>query len=415
MDVRTYLLVGFADSGQLNPTIAVAQHLERAGHNVVIHSLQDDVSARCRAAGLRARCVHGGAAPVGAMKTEEQRSLRYAQRLTSDAWVKRWMHATLVGQVPSQIEMLRPFVARERPDVIVTNAMTYGAGVVAELEGIPWVSLTTGLHSLSPGPSSVFAAIAPEREKMVAAQGVRLEFRESDMVSPWLNAVLAYPELVPEDLRPASTLLVGPAVPLGARGDERSFPFERLPEDRPIVYIAFGSLVSHPPEVYQALIGAVSPEEAFFVVTVKDLIGEPFVRDFPPNVLAVDYAPQLEVLSRASVMVNHGGVNSVNECILRGRPMIAIPLTAEQKLVARLVEHAGFGVALDAGMATTARCRELLAPLLRRDAPERGRLSEVKPRNGAAEVARLAAAVARGKRHPTPDDDGPIATTEGGT
>lgn len=395
MTSKRFILVVFTDAGHLNPMIAVAQHLERDGHEVVFFSLQEDVSARLKLAGLRATCATGGVVAISAPRPEAQRSVKFAKRLASPAWLKRWNRAVLVEQVPDQVKSLRKFLQAERFDILVADPMAYAAAASAELEGLPWVSVATGLQSVLANDdtpaSRVFLELAPARDEMLGALGVTtLRFRGSDAVSPLLNTVFVAKDLVPEAAQ-TEALLVGAAIPLEARGDERPFPFERLPTDRPIVYIAFGSQFSHGPEVYEAFVRALSADEAFFVLAVKDLIEEPFVKNLPAHAFAVEYAPQLALLEHASVMVTHGGANSVHDCISRGKPMVVVPMVYDQPLFAQLVTQAGIGIGVEAAGLTTERCREVLLPLLRPDAPERARAVTMMKRstNGAATVATL--------------------------
>lgn len=59
-----------------------------------------------------------------------------------------------------------------------------------------------------------------------------------------------------------------------------------------------------------------------------------------PNVVARARLPQVGVLRRATVMINHGGHNSVKECIGLGVPMVVYPRRADQPGVsARVVKH----------------------------------------------------------------------------
>src|SRR3984957_6937601 len=248
MAPRHFLFVVFSDSGHLNPVISIAQYLESDGHEVTFFSLQGDVSLRVERAGLRGRCTSSGVAAIAAPKPEAQRSVKLGQRVGNKAWLKWWTNAGLVQQVPAQVTARRPVVRERRPDVIVADPLAYAAPVVAGLEGIPWAAVATGLQSIiSEGgggaTSSVYREIAPARERMLAGFGVTLEFRDSDAWSPWLNTVFAMEGLVSSGKRP-DALVVGPAVSLAGRGDERPFPFDNLPPDRPIVYIAFGSQFS---------------------------------------------------------------------------------------------------------------------------------------------------------------------------
>ncbi|MBV7332993.1 hypothetical protein KFU94_33145 [Chloroflexi bacterium TSY] len=42
----------------------------------------------------------------------------------------------------------------------------------------------------------------------------------------------------------------------------------------------------------------------------------------PPNVKAFSSVPQLDVLRHADLMLCHGGITTINECIFFGVPMI---------------------------------------------------------------------------------------------
>jgi MGT family glycosyltransferase len=61
------------------------------------------------------------------------------------------------------------------------------------------------------------------------------------------------------------------------------------------------------------------------------------------NPLVVNYAPQLELLKRADIVITHGGLNTALETLMEGKPMIAIPKSFDQPAVAARLE--GLGVA----------------------------------------------------------------------
>lgn len=68
-----------------------------------------------------------------------------------------------------------------------------------------------------------------------------------------------------------------------------------------------------------------------------------------PNLLIHKRVPQLALLRKASVMVTHGGLNSIMECIHFGVPMVIVPGLRDQPgNAARAVHH---GIAVTAGMA----------------------------------------------------------------
>ncbi|MDB4974620.1 MAG: crtX, partial [Myxococcaceae bacterium] len=83
-----------------------------------------------------------------------------------------------------------------------------------------------------------------------------------------------------------------------------------------------------------------------------------------PNVVVVERAPQLAALRRARVMITHGGLGSVKECIMNAVPMLGVPLDVDQPgNVARVVHH-GLGLALDVQRASEAELQAALARLL---------------------------------------------------
>jgi zeaxanthin glucosyltransferase len=387
-------MVAFADAGHLNPLVSVAQQLEAAGHEVLFWSANGDLSARLAAADLRARCVGAtGATP------EAVDGVELGRRMLKLRWAQRFMQETLVDRAGAQVEALREIVRAETPDLVACDAMAYAGAIAAEREGVAWAGLSTGFFALIPPDWStpvgdLFAALAAPREAMFRAHGVSARFRLSDVISPKLNLVFASEALIDRARsRNDYAIHVGPPRPLGKRGDERPFPWERVPKDRPLVYVAFGSHLSHGREVYDALFAALGPDEAFFVVALKSLARDPWAASLPAHVLAVEYAPQLALLERAAVMVNHGGANSVMESLGRGCPMLVLPLTYDQPAIARIVADSGAGATLEASTITVEAARAQLRALIDPQGPARARARAIGAgfEDGAARAASLLA------------------------
>ena len=63
----------------------------------------------------------------------------------------------------------------------------------------------------------------------------------------------------------------------------------------------------------------------------------------PRNPLVVEYAPQLELLQRASLTITHAGLNTTLESLSCGVPLVAIPITNDQPGVATRITHKGVG------------------------------------------------------------------------
>lgn len=378
------LLVVFSDAGHLNAMLAVAQHLEHRGHELTVFSVQADVSARCARAGLRARCVAAIQAS-GIAPDRSQRSIKLAEQLGNARWLRRWLTLSLVDAVPNVLEALEAAIRDCAPDVIATDAMAYAGAIAASRAGVPWASIATSALAFLPATdptAEVFRDLDPARRRMVEALGATLSFRGSDAISPHLDVAFLAPELFPT---PVDGLqLLGAALPRTSLATDHPFPWDRLPHDRPVVLVCFGSHLSPRAEIYARICRALTADEAFFVVVLKDLIEEPFVAELPAHALAVEYAPQLQLLERCAAMVHHGGANSVMECISRGVPMMIMPLGYDQHVLGTAVARAGLGVVVDPANASEADLRRSLLQIL---APEGRRPGS--SRHGAERAAEL--------------------------
>lgn len=123
------------------------------------------------------------------------------------------------------------------------------------------------------------------------------------------------------------------------RGDQR----------RPLVYASLGSFWRGDADLLGRLV------ESFRRRPDRDLVlglGERFdpaeLAPLPPNVLALEWAPQVEVLAKADVAVVHGGNATLNECIVAGVPMLVCSTGhLDQDGIAARVVHHGLGAAVD--------------------------------------------------------------------
>ncbi|HEY5938917.1 MAG TPA: glycosyltransferase [Kofleriaceae bacterium] len=382
------LLVVFSDAGHLNAMLAVAQHLEHRGHELTVFSVQTDVSARCARAGLSARCV-AAIHTSGIAPDRSQRSIKLAEQLGNARWLRRWLTLSLVDAVPNVLEALDAAIRDCTPDVIATDAMAYAGAVAASRAGVPWASIATSALGFLPADdptSQVFRDIDPGRRLMVKALGATLSFRGSDVISPHLDIAFLATELFPVD----GVQLLGAALPRTSLATDHPFPWDRLPHDRPLVLVCFGSHLSPRPEIYAKICGALTDDEAFFVVVLKDLLEEPFAAELPAHALAVEYAPQLPLLERCAAMIHHGGANSVMECISCGVPMMILPLGYDQHALGAAAARAGLGVVVDPANASEADLRRSLLQIL---APEGPRLETQRlagsNRHGAERAAEL--------------------------
>ncbi len=147
--------------------------------------------------------------------------------------------------------------------------------------------------------------------------------------------------------------------------EQASFPWEKLDESQPIVYAALGTLPllakSDYENFFRIVIDASLKWPAWnWVLSIGNNLTVDDFKSVPANVIIVNRAPQLELLKKASLMITHGGPNSVKECIFFGVPMIVFPLWFDQPgNVARVTYH-GLGLKGDFKTITAKELQDLV-------------------------------------------------------
>jgi len=74
---------------------------------------------------------------------------------------------------------------------------------------------------------------------------------------------------------------------------------------------------------------------------------EPLADQIPSNFIVMPYIAQLEMLQHTDVFITHAGMNSTSEALYYNVPLVMIPLTSDQPLVANRVQELGAGIALN--------------------------------------------------------------------
>jgi zeaxanthin glucosyltransferase len=159
---------------------------------------------------------------------------------------------------------------------------------------------------------------------------------------------------------PANLHYVGPY----HREDDQhvEFPYDRL-DGRPLIFAVLGRLLGTTPGIWQTIAESCLGLDAQLVISLGGRGKIEDYRDLPGQPLVVAFAPQCELLKRVTLMITHGGLNSVMETLNRGVPMISLPaFGADQPGVAMRVAASGAGEILPLN-----RCRtEMLRPLVKR-------------------------------------------------
>ncbi|GKU76574.1 macrolide family glycosyltransferase [Paenibacillus sp. L3-i20] len=144
------------------------------------------------------------------------------------------------------------------------------------------------------------------------------------------------------------------------RVEPYDFPFEQL-NGRPLIYIAFGTILHNLSELYQACFDALGDTDYQVVMSLGIGTDESLYTTVPDNFIVRPYVPQLKLLSMADVFITHGGANSVYESVCNSVPMLVIPQVFDEFMGAMMVERSGTGIF----MRTNAPNREELQESIR--------------------------------------------------
>jgi MGT family glycosyltransferase len=171
-----------------------------------------------------------------------------------------------------------------------------------------------------------------------------------------------------------------PEQPVTVRAHDPEWDHEQPPlprwwgdDERPLVYITFGSVAGGMPMaelVYGAALAAVADLPARVLVTTGHEGDLDVFADAPPHVHVERWVPQAQVLEAADVMVCHGGSGSTLGALAAGVPMVVVPLFADQPLNAERVAavEAGVVVPPDPGAIAASIRRVLDDPAFRHGA-----------------------------------------------
>jgi UDP:flavonoid glycosyltransferase YjiC (YdhE family) len=92
--------------------------------------------------------------------------------------------------------------------------------------------------------------------------------------------------------------------------------------ERFLIFCSMGTIHANY-DYFKRVIAAVSdkPDRDLILTVGHDLSPADF-EPIPENVYLLPRVPQLDLLERVDIVINHGGIGTINECILLGVPMV---------------------------------------------------------------------------------------------
>lgn len=406
--------------GHLNPLLALATTLVARGHRVTFFNIAD-VESKIRRAGHRVQVVGRRSYPLGWLPTLQA----VTGQLNSLAAMLHWNEESIymAGQLAEEYAAA---IEASAVELLLVDQIDILGATLAEHLGLPFVNIgNTLLTNWEPGIPPSFVgndyadtpAARATNEVMFRAIQQGFEpvtrflnelrrrwdlpaFASHDNFHPQsaLATISQQPAAFdfPRQAAPATLHFAGPLRP--AQAEAVDFPYEQL-DGRPLVYASLGTLVNGHAELFHQIAAAVAPLDVQLVLAVGHGNDLAAFRNLPGNPLVVQYAPQQELLRRATLTITHAGLNTVLDCITHAVPMVAIPVSFDQPGIAARVRWTGIGEVVPLKYAGAVGIRRAVQKLLAPGAGYQARIdalqAELAPEGGAARAAALIEQVLR--------------------
>ena len=373
-----------ASPGHMNPMSCLGREMLRRGHRVTYFQLRDCEQDVLRN-GLEYAPVAEQDFPKGTLSTiyaelgacEGTAAIKYVI-----GWFSRDARAVM-REAPDAVR-------RAGIDLLLVDQTTPGPAIVAEHLGIPLVLVSNALvlnrEAAIPPFFTPWAystnPMAQVRNRLAYAAFDRLsrmfldtlngQRRRWNLAPRGLDGSIAYAAAhisqqpacfdFPRRTLPPNFAYTGPFHDIRVR-PPCPFPWERL-TGRPLIYASMGTLQNRLGHVFQAIAEACRGLDADVVISLGGGGAAKPMGKLPGDPIVVEFAPQLELLSRASLTITHAGMNTALETLAQGVPAVAVPVGNDQPGVAARLKWSGAGEFLPLSQLRADRLRALVQGVL---------------------------------------------------
>ncbi|MBV1874326.1 MAG: hypothetical protein KUG80_06080 [Gammaproteobacteria bacterium] len=136
---------------------------------------------------------------------------------------------------------------------------------------------------------------------------------------------------------------VGASVP--ERRDEVNSEFASIGKKK-LVYVSLGTLHNNSVSFFRNCIDALKDTDYEVIMSIGKTVKLEQLGTLPNNIKAYSFVPQLHILKSASAFITHGGMNSLNEGLYFGVPVIVCPQQFEQAFNGRRLQKMGIAKTL---------------------------------------------------------------------
>ncbi len=347
-----------------------------------------DTEADVRAAGIEFHRIGAEDYPPGSLKTLDTQLAQLRGIAAFRFTLERVRNSTRM-------------ILRDGPEAVRTAGVeallvdeAEFAGNVADFLGLPWISIALippmlpddrfppfwfgwaagqdwlsrlrnrlAIHLLLRFAAPIFKDVNRQR----SAWGLKPLTRPEEGLSP-LAQITQLPEALEFEIRgekPAGLHYTGPFLHARQRPDI-DFPWDRL-DGRPLIYASLGTLQNGSEAIFRTIADACAGLDAQLLISLGGGLDPARLGKLAGDPLVVRFAPQLEILKRAALVITHAGLNTVLETLSEGVPLVAVPLANDQPGVAARLKARGAGVVVSRYRLSPAQLRKAVMLVLQDD------------------------------------------------
>ena len=332
--------------GHVNPTLPVVTELVRLGHHLIYYN-SEDFREKIELTGAEFR-------PYPEPNPTPEKVAALVESLVN-------VTVFLFGESDRLLPFLLAELEREQPDLVIYDSITLWGMQAAHLMNLPTMSSISTFVQEDVGTifqwrdyAHIIRHALPLMPKLIK--------RRKRLVETYGKGVFPYKDVFPcvgqtnivytsREFQPETPFVndsfhfVGPSINAEARVAV-DFPWELLENGRSKVYISLGTIHNQDVGFYKTAFATFADHPAQFILSAGPRTDMQALGEIPENFIVRPFVPQLELLPKMDVFITHGGMNSVNEGLYFGVPLVAIPNHLEQTLNARMVEKNGAGIVL---------------------------------------------------------------------
>ncbi|MEH1866517.1 MAG: glycosyltransferase [Nostoc sp.] len=376
-----------ASTGHLNTMLPLGKELQNRGHQVTLFAFSD-AQPKTLAAGLEFRAIGESQFPSGEMSE----SLAKLGKLSGLAALKYTVNLLKEG-ADVMLRDAPPAIKEAGVEALLVDQVMPEGGSVADFLGLPFITVCSAVvlnreESVPPfitNWSYNQAWWAQLRNKVgyklldrigKPIREVIADYRREWKLPPHFSANENYSLLAQISQQPAQLEFPRQDLPQcfhftgpyhSPTGREvPDFPYEKL-TGQPLIYASMGTVQNRLLGVFKSIAEACNGLDAQLVISLGGSATPEALGSLAGNPLVVGYAPQLELLQKATLTITHAGMNTTLESLNKGVPMVAIPVANDQPGVATRVAWAGAGEAIPLSRVNVPKLRTAIQKVLTED------------------------------------------------